>query len=933
MKSRILVFIALLMCIALYARWSMEWQDGNEFVVSLTNYGIVAHDVLTGDAGGFWPSAYPGENYIYGSGLLFGGIVDGNNDGILDTLVSVGYNPQSEFVPGEAEDKPLYSNKYERVYNSSYAWPPRDYYGYVIHDSIVSVSDMYAAFSDLDASQHFTNENYPIGIVVHMSSYTLPGTLMNNTVIIRCIVKNVRHDNQTIHDAYAAWAYDMDIGNESGSSANDLIGFIDTLTYNNIKEHISTVYQFQTDSEPGWHDRPGIPSVVLLETPIAQTDIDLYHDGSYIIPAGDPIGLTAMGYYSLATFPSTKEERYQVLAGYDHMNFNPSDPEAYYMPFPQWGQGMAGYPGQTQSESGDKRFSMSTGPFDIAPGDSIIYTFALIINEDSSCILYNAQYIKDIWYAARNNTMYELMRPSFDETITGAQIMNWTGGEIADSVLILLRNNYVMGSSMYTFVPDWGFYNFDPSGLADGWYAWTVYGYKNNEPAYRSRYSRFLLDQPSQNGVPIANTFDYEIIDDYMHLFWNTVDVEGEPLKHTIDFTLYHSYGEWHGSADSEIIRTFTDYDDSLLFKFRHTMPEGLYTIRLIASDLEGASDTINAPLWKNFSDIIQHNTQAEHIAGNGSIEVYLAVYDTSQTVYGDYDVIFNNPIIMNVPYDYSVNIPFDITYNGMPVFTDTFIGPRYLDYYCSNIFNGINIMMYFDQTNMFRADSVIRTVYADSTYPDSLMTIDDYWPYAIGARDMEIEWISRNDTIIPQISIEGYPHIPIPFDTGRGNIGYRFDNYVYFANTSSHFLIINDIMIGRTPNGRARLFTDSSEIPHEGDIWHIYTSGDFRMPLYGDTFSFNVDASTGIDDKTLSDIMSIKLSQKPCDNMLYLSITGNSEVDIVVYDITGRMVGSIFKGNIQKSMSITHRMDNPKGIYFIKDKLSDFSQKILILK
>lgn len=928
MKSRFFSIIALLFCVLLYARWDMEWQDGSEFVIALTNYAVVGHDVLTGDAGGFWPSAYPGENYIYGSGLWFGGIVDGNNDGILDTLVSAGYNPGSgvsEFVPGEANDKPRYNNKYEIVYNSTYAWPPRNYYGYVIHDSIVSVSDMYTEFSDLDASNHFTAENYPIGIVVHMFSYTLPGTLMDNTVIIQCIIKNVRHDNQTIHNAYAAWAYDMDIGNESGSSANDLIGFIDTLTYNNIKEHISTVYQFQTDSEALWHDRPGIPSVVLLETPIAQTDIDIYHDGSYIIPAGTPLGLTSMRYYTLATDPTNIVERYQVLAGYDHLNFNPSDPESSYIPFPQWGEGTAGYPGQTQSEAGDKRFSMSTGPFDIAPGDSIIYTFAIVMNGDSSRIVDNAEKIKDTWHAVKNNTAYDLMKPSFDETVTGPQMMNWTGGGIADSVLILLRNNYVIDNSMYTFIPDWGFYNFDPAGLADGWYSWTIYGYSNNEPAFRSSYSRFILDQLSQNGVPIANAFDYETIDDYMHLFWDIMDVEGEPLEHTIDFTLYHSYNDWFGRVDGEIIRTFTDFDDSLLFEFRHTMPEGYYDIRLISSDPEGASDTISAPLWSNFSDIIEHNTQAEHIAGNGSIEVYLAVYDTSQTLYGDYNVIFYNPA--------PDSMPFIVTFNGSPVYDDTFILGSSIDYYCSDIFNGINLMMYFDQTNTFNADSVIRTVYADSTYPDSLMTIDRYWPYIIGARDMEIEWISRNDTIIPQISIEGYPNIAVPFDTSRGNIGYYFDRGLYYANALSTFLFINDIEIGRTPNGRARLFTDSTEIPHEGDIWHIYTSGDLRMPLYGDTFSFTVDASTGIDDRVLLGIMSIKLSHKPCDNMLYLSITGNTEVDIVVYDITGRMVGNIFRGNVDKSASITHRMDNPKGIYFVKDRLSDFSEKIMILK
>lgn len=356
--------------------WDMTWQDIGQLNMTVTNYGIFGHNVLTGDAGGYWPSGYPGENYIYGCGVWFGALVDTLIDGsdtLRDTLVSIGYNPNSgssEMVPGDAGDKPLYTNTYEIVYKSTSNWPPKDADGNVIFDSTVSMQDLYCEYSDKDPGQHLTIENLPLGIEIYQSNYAWVGPLKEDIIFMVYRVKNANEDGDNLNNCYIGVCTDNDIGNESGSSANDLLGFIDTITVDGDFKQMNLGYQFQLDPEAGWSHDPGIVAFKYMQSPIATEDVDVYHDGSIVIDSGQEIGMSTFNYFTLATDPSTKQERYQVMAGYDHLNFDPNNPEAYFRPFPDWGEGTAGYPGQTQSEAGDKRFIMASGPFSL-PNESM----------------------------------------------------------------------------------------------------------------------------------------------------------------------------------------------------------------------------------------------------------------------------------------------------------------------------------------------------------------------------------------------------------------------------------------------------------------------------------------------------------------------------------------------------------------------------------
>lgn len=87
--------------------WDFRAVDTNEVYLPLTNYGIIGHDVDNGTAGAYWPSGYPNETYIFGSGFWVGAIRmrydDSLSEWVPDTNIARGYltgSGESEFIPG-----------------------------------------------------------------------------------------------------------------------------------------------------------------------------------------------------------------------------------------------------------------------------------------------------------------------------------------------------------------------------------------------------------------------------------------------------------------------------------------------------------------------------------------------------------------------------------------------------------------------------------------------------------------------------------------------------------------------------------------------------------------------------------------------------------------------------------------------------------------
>lgn len=420
-KRFLLTFLTLVFVLPLMARtatddygsrnFDQQMLDMNQVNMYISNFGIFGQNNTTGNSGAFWPAGFPAETYIFGAGVWIGALVDTgftvdsagiDTTWLTDTLVSCGYNPNSgatEYVPGDIDDnspdRPSpYTNPWDIIYistseNSGQAWPLRNSEG---GDSVVSMQDSYCEYNDKEASAHFTADNKPLGVEIAQTSYAWVGPLKEDMVFLKFDIRNDRTDSNDLKKCFVGVVADNDIGNEAGSAANDLLGFIDvdSVNYNGIDTimQINVGYQFQTAEEAGWSHFPAIISYKYMESPIATEPVDLYHDSSYIIAKGGRIGMTTFNFFTIATDPATKQERYLSLAGYDHTVFNPNNPESSFRPFPtgEYWTTVAGYPGKREIDTrkGDKRFVMASGPFTLFNDSTATVIIAIIMSEDTS---------------------------------------------------------------------------------------------------------------------------------------------------------------------------------------------------------------------------------------------------------------------------------------------------------------------------------------------------------------------------------------------------------------------------------------------------------------------------------------------------------------------------------------------------------------------
>lgn len=403
MRKIFFLTIFFLIFINIFAIYDQSWLDINDFHIMVTNFGVIGMDVFSGSvAGAYWPAGFPNETYFWGSGIWFGALVDSltdSNNLITDTLVSFGYDPShslTEFIPGVvgiSEDPSV------RVYlstsdNDGYGWPIKDRYN---RDSILSDQDSYCWYSDKDPNHQEFSPFKSIGIEVFQYSYAWTADSLKDIVIFKFEIVNLRDDRKKIRNCYFSISADPDIANDSETSTNELLGFIDTMTVRNNRTGISelvrmnTVYQFQLDSEIGWHSNPGIPSLVLISTPKAESDIDLYGDGGLIINKYEEIGLTSFTPLKSYYDPNSTTAQYLVMSGHNFKTFNPTNPDLSYESFPKWGKGVVGYPGKTErpEEEGDKRFVISTGPFDLDYNEKAVFAVAYVINPTPDDIVKN----------------------------------------------------------------------------------------------------------------------------------------------------------------------------------------------------------------------------------------------------------------------------------------------------------------------------------------------------------------------------------------------------------------------------------------------------------------------------------------------------------------------------------------------------------------
>ncbi|MRR08746.1 hypothetical protein EG831_01365, partial [bacterium] len=336
--------------------------DANNWQINCSNCGLIVWPEGS-SAGGFWGG--PGYNYIYGGGPCIGAIdtldsmrVSWGYHGVIDWTELCPANPYTWDWANWATDS------VSRMYLSTdpadlAAWPLRNGANQPI---VLSDQDGYCTYSDENPALAWTNSP-PIGVRIRQNSYAWNDGFNNDIVYYRFTMINTT--SGSLQNVYIGPAFDADIGDESGSSANDRTAF-------DIARNLAI--QYQTDPETGW-PTVGRLGVKYLQTPVNNTGdtihvVDPTPANCRAVAPGQQLGMTSFRLTPAVMYPNSDQTMYATMQGY---NFTTMVMDAY---------------DETGTATpGDKRFVTASGPFHLAAGDSVTLAIAIMAAADSASLL------------------------------------------------------------------------------------------------------------------------------------------------------------------------------------------------------------------------------------------------------------------------------------------------------------------------------------------------------------------------------------------------------------------------------------------------------------------------------------------------------------------------------------------------------------------
>ncbi|HET7496817.1 MAG TPA: hypothetical protein VFM00_00800 [Candidatus Eisenbacteria bacterium] len=342
----------------------------NNLDMVVTNHGSLAYDLLTGNAGLIYPRGTI-KTAVFAAGLWIGAKVGG------EIRAAVGEYSQ-EYTPGPMaggtfqSDNPSFHNF--RIARGS-TLTGTDLTDYIAQggplDStgapqLLGDATIWSVFNDADPGVH-TNEagsTAPLGVEVQQSvfAYNRSGALGN---IIFVKWKIINKGANTLDSTYVSVWSDPDLG----GATDDLVGCDTTL---------SLGYCYNATNSDGLYGA----------TPPA-VGYDFFKGPSV---AGNPLGMTSFNKYVNGTDPSSQVETYSYMSGLNK-DGSPihvlNDTTLAITKFQVSGLNLNAASTATNwldSNPGDRRLQLSSGPFTMAPGDTQEVVTAIIIGQGTDRI-------------------------------------------------------------------------------------------------------------------------------------------------------------------------------------------------------------------------------------------------------------------------------------------------------------------------------------------------------------------------------------------------------------------------------------------------------------------------------------------------------------------------------------------------------------------
>jgi hypothetical protein len=373
----------------------------SNFAFKISNYGIWGFDIASGRGGGYWPRGSQNQ-YMFAGGSWFGA-QKRNRDSTIRKLCLIGYNPNSGdgwCVPGAIADGAQFTNTTEgllknRLYFSTDfsttdgevfppdptlpKWPiwdtsPTDtirvnrYFGRYVNDvdarsntffpkgpSFISGEDIVCVYKDTDLSRYEggllqrRNEGYPLGLQIEQTVYSWGFGDYADFIFMKYMFIHPEQFQDTLLNCWMGAVLDVDIAHSSNlrfGAEND------RSVYYKEDPGLNLALQW-TNGDRGEAGRGfGYLGFNFLESPAVDADGFIRKDKKrFEVP--EQLGLVTVQDWPILEDRRTNEERYDFLAAR-------TKPEGASVP-------------------GDRRMLMSTGPFNMRPGDSARIVLGVIL--------------------------------------------------------------------------------------------------------------------------------------------------------------------------------------------------------------------------------------------------------------------------------------------------------------------------------------------------------------------------------------------------------------------------------------------------------------------------------------------------------------------------------------------------------------------------
>ena len=366
--------------------WDHQFNSVSNISFPVTNYGMNFLDAPEGRGGFYWPRGSDNQ-YIFAAGLWFGAMkyhtetVESGDSNYYKKYVAIGCNPntgKSWFIPGRIEDsEELDRNNLKdyRVYFSTDMksngeplneedgpnWPiwqagdysenyifnvdDRNFSAYPNGPTYKSDEDIFCTYKDTDLNYYEggvglrSSEGYPLGLQFEQTIYSWGEGPMEDAIII--CYKAINMSSDTLFDCWLAPMFDPDIAkatHASSGAGNDRADFYDE------EDSLSLVYAWTGTDRGEAGQGFGYLGFSMISSPAVDEYGFVRHDESKY-NSDEQLGLGTCRIWPIEYDPGDDDE------------------VKYFFVSAMVLDGDTG--------PADKRLLLSSGPFNMLPGDTV----------------------------------------------------------------------------------------------------------------------------------------------------------------------------------------------------------------------------------------------------------------------------------------------------------------------------------------------------------------------------------------------------------------------------------------------------------------------------------------------------------------------------------------------------------------------------------